>query len=54
MITRAEMLEIREAEENKQKKKSGKSRARSKSPGKRPPSNTKPAADKREKTGSCK
>ena len=53
MMTRAEMLEMKEAEESKQKKKGGKSRPRSKSPTKRPASNTKNSGEKREKTSSC-
>ena len=54
MMTRAEMLEMKEAEESKQKKKGGKSRSRSRSPAKQPPSNAKSPVDKREKAGSCK
>lgn len=55
MITRAEMLEMKEAEDDKNKKKNRKSRSRSRSPGKRPPSGLKKtnSPDKREKTGSC-
>ena len=56
MITRAEMLELKEAEEDKHKKKSRKSRSRSRSPEKRPVSGAKKghSPDKREKTSSCK
>ncbi|XP_065057686.1 sperm-associated antigen 17-like isoform X2 [Rhopilema esculentum] len=55
LITRAEMLEMKEAEDDKSKKKNRKSRAQSRSPGKRPPSESKKAhsPDKREKTSSA-
>ena len=54
LITRAEMLEMKEAEDDKSKKKNRKSRAQSRSPGKRPPSDSKKghSPDKREKTSS--
>ena len=56
MITRAELLEMKDAEEDKNKKKSRKTKSGSKSPGRRPNSDSKKvnSPDKREKTGSCK